>query len=249
MRIVKPDQLYVMPRVADNGNADAEMTVTAVLGMRMQSDPQYLTDQEIWEVIQRHVGMGVFDLWHPKPAGEFLLWGHVRAEPPVARRSLVVECGALRKEVVAIGNRWWQRGLWGLRASDPVPFSEVRLGWHMAWGGEKHPDNPAGCGLPPVPGAGGAVGRLPNLFDPAEADAVNPSGGRAANFSARDPAWPARHAQGSFDDQWLAQRWPGEPEDADPRNHFLADADQRAPSFWAGGERVRLSGFDAATRR
>lgn len=118
----------------------------------------------------------------------------------------------------------------------------------MAWGGEKHPDNPAGCGLPPVPGAGGAVGRLPNLFDPAEADAVNPSGGRAANFSARDPAWPARHAQGSFDDQWLAQRWPGEPEDADPRNHFLADADQRAPSFWAGGERVRLSGFDAANR-
>ena len=243
MRIVKPDQLYVMPRVLDNGQDGVELTVTAALGMRMQSDAQHLTDQDIWEVIQRQVGMGVFDLWHPKPAGEFLLWGHARAEPPVSRRSLVVECGSLRKEIVVIGNRRWQHGPWGIRATDPELFSDIRLGWNVAWGGHDHPDNPVGCGLPPEPASGSASSRLPNLFDPAQADEAGSNGGRAVSFSGRNPGWAARYSQGTFDDKWLARRWPGEPEDADSRNHFLADADQRGASFWEGGERIRLTGF------
>lgn len=116
------------------------------------------------------------------------------------------------------------------------PAEAVPVSFALAFGGPDHPTNPIGMG------AGG--GDPPRLRLPDERT-VSDHGGTGdrdpAGFGPVPADWPQRAAtRGTYDDRWLATRWPWVPEDVDYR-HFLATSpDQWIDGYFRGDESVSL---------
>lgn len=185
-----------------------------------------------------------------KPEVDILLSGHAYA--PAGRS--VTECllelrvGALRKSVVAVGDREWRRGLLGREPSTPRPFVRIPLEFERSFGGCSEQDcfreNPVGVGYKGARHTGTAYeSELPNFEYPharlrAIGDVVPPAG-----YGIVGRNWlPRARFAGTYDAPWLQDRWPLLPEDFDPRYNQCAPADQRLPRL-LGGEPILLNGF------
>ncbi len=190
---------------------------------------------------------------------DVLLTGHARAPAgrQVTRLRASLRVGPMEKSVDVVGDRVWQAGLSGIRASDPLPFTEMPVSYDRAFGGadrysedEREHDaylpNPVGRGWHKhlknewVDGA-----PLPNI------EAI----GEGVSFPAdkRPPValgplgrgWPqrARYA-GTYDDAWLADVFPFLPKDFDERYYQAAAEDQQVPLPKRPMD-VILTGFNA----
>jgi hypothetical protein len=157
------------------------------------------------------------------------------------------------KTIRVVGNRAWKRGLFGVKASAPEPFSAMPLSWDRAWGGSDftHPkakfhrhiyENHVGCGLHTNLDRAAVDGKsLPNLEDPTQ-PVVKPDGVyQPVGFApvARSCQPRLAHA-GTYDKKWQDELAPFPPDDFRDDYHQYAPVDQQIP-YPSGGEQVHLT--------
>jgi len=178
-----------------------------------------------------------------KPRGEFYLWAKAYPpSPPAKGVRVAVDVGAVRKELMVFGDRFWVRKAGLFTISDPEPFSEMEISWHRAFGGQDFPPNPIGKGAGPVAHPSGKeVWPLPNLEDPKRPIASPKDQVTPVSFCPYGPSWPQRKKKtGTFDDRWLKTRWPWFPEDFDPAYFNAAPEDQQIIGFFKGDEPINF---------
>jgi hypothetical protein len=194
-----------------------------------------------------------------KPKCDVLLVGsaHAPMGRQVTRLRVALHVGPLEKSFDVIGDRVWEAGLTGIRASAPQPFTRMPISYDVAFGGvdrysadESEHDayslNPVGRGwhkhlksawvdgtaLPNTEQTGKPVGS-PN--DKAPPMALGPLG----------RAWPQRACYaGTYDQHWLENVFPFLPADFDERYYQATPMDQQLP-LPKGPMPVALTGFTA----
>ncbi|MFY2563619.1 DUF2169 family type VI secretion system accessory protein [Corallococcus terminator] len=192
-----------------------------------------------------------------KPRTDLLVQGQAVSASgrPVESLLVTLELGPLKKSIRVTGDRRWERGLFGLRASAPTTFTHLPIVYERAFGGTDltHPDprhqgaelrNPVGVGYRKNPEARATLDTaLPNLEDPRHplsswTDLVSPVG-----FGPVGRSWRPRitHA-GTYDSRWREEDYPFLPRDFDTRFFLSAPEDQQLP-YLRGGETVRCTGM------
>ncbi|MEZ4443847.1 MAG: DUF2169 domain-containing protein [Polyangiaceae bacterium] len=132
-----------------------------------------------------------------------------------------------------VGDRVWEVGALGRRASKPAPFSSMPLTWSRAFGGEGVDDNPAGAGSEAPP----------NVFFPGEVMNAPGDKPRPASFGPIHPDWKARrrHLGRAYGKSWREKRFPYFAEDFSYRYFHAAPEDQAIEGYFRGDEAL---GFD-----
>jgi hypothetical protein len=190
-----------------------------------------------------------------RPGTDIYVNGHAWAPSgrPVKEMLVAVRVGACRKGLQVVGDRKWQRGLTGWRASSPEPFVSMPLRYERSFGGptvqrgspprDYEARNPLGCGFHPA-GIDAADQPLPNLEEPMQrltspTERVPPAGlGPIAR------AWQPRLSYGgTYDQKWVERRAPLWPLDFDERFFHAAAPGLVATPWLEGGEDVVLSGL------
>jgi hypothetical protein len=180
-----------------------------------------------------------------KPTTDVLLHGHAYAPggEPTTRVDVTMRVGSISKSLRVTGDRAYQKGVLGIAAGSPQPFTRMPITYERAYGGREpdppaKPDrpqsearNPIGTGFAPV------VGKLaPNV----EYAGLN-LGNRPAGFGPIPPHWTPRvKYAGTYDEEWQKDRLPLYPKDLDDRFFLCSPEDQRPKSFLRGGEQVEL---------
>lgn len=199
---------------------------------------------------------GEAELSSIKPATDVLLFGSAVARRTGTRAmDVMLRVGPVRKIVRVYGERRWKRALLAKSASDPLPFERVPLIWENSWGGtdvtpedEKHhgaePRNPVGRGYRARGSKLPWEDELcPSLEDPSDSLGGPGRKGTPAGFGPIGRGWlPRREHAGTYDEKWVAEKMPLLPDDFDDRFHQAAPADQIAPRYLKGGEKVELAG-------
>jgi len=185
------------------------------------------------------------DLVAPKPTTDILINGTAYAPKGLPSKEFLVSArvGPIRKTIKVVGNRIWEKGMFGLVHSAMEPVARVPIVYERAYGGydQTAPDpknqrmdarNPVGCGLVVQEGS-----PLPNFEYPeGKLEKAGPAG-----FGAIASYWsPRRELCGTYDDAWQEGRSPRLPEDWDPRSLLCAPADQLPDRHLRGGEPVEL---------
>jgi hypothetical protein len=198
------------------------------------------------------------DLPHKKVATDVLLHGHARspAGQPVTEMNVTLKVANINKTLRVIGDRVWENSIFGVRPSEPRPFSEMPITYERAFGGRDEtsddpkdhswdPRNPVGTGF--ATRSSHRVGKpAPNIEDPAA-----PLGGwnraRPAGFGPIPGHWTPRVMYcGTYDAKWEEERLPLLPDDFDERFYQCAPPDQQVPGFLHGGEFVELHNLTPA---
>jgi hypothetical protein len=190
-----------------------------------------------------------YDFAPEKPLAEFILTGSAVAPGGRPVTELLVGVGVeglMAKTIRVTGDRTWREGLLGVLASEPVPFTRLPLVYERAFGGvlegeRAHRENLVGVGLSSLGSREAAVGKpLPNLEHPDRRLSAFRDITPTTCFAPVSPAWLPRAAfAGTYDQEWLDQRFPLLPTDFDPHFFQSAPADQQVSQL-RGGERVTL---------
>lgn len=171
-----------------------------------------------------------------KPKVDILINGQAYAPrgKKIKRINVSMRVGSLYKELMVTGDR--TRKMFGDRAK---PFDVLPIVYECSYGGspsEKHTEtqNPVGVGYRGAYSTDPAVEtRQPNI--------EYPDGRRApAGFGVVARHWqPRLKLAGTYNDAWLASRWPLLPADFHPAHHQATPLDQQI-SVIRGGELVEL---------
>ena len=171
-----------------------------------------------------------------KPATDVIVCGKAIAPGGMLVTELPVrlEVDGRNKDLLVIGDRCWVRGGFGLRPSDPVPFSEMPLVFERAYGGPSDVRNPLGIGHAPVEGQA-----LPNIEDPRARIEGPRSKPFPVGMGCVGRSWmPRRALAGTYDERWRTECCPFLPHDFDDHYFQCAPVDQQFPHF-RGGELIR----------
>ncbi|MCM5680916.1 DUF2169 domain-containing protein [Schlegelella sp. S2-27] len=239
MRVIKPQHLSVLHRCFERQQR-AYLGI-AVLGyVPLQMEPALLPEQELWQEVPPLLDPQVpLDAALPKTGGEFVLVGEACAPQgqPVPGLKVEARVGGLHKALHVFGPRYWVSG----RATAPMPFESLPLGWGLAYGGAEVPENPLGKGTQLEETAHGRLQPLPQVEYP---HAPSQGPGKAvppASFAPIPGQWPQRKRfDGTYDDAWLKTQYPAPPQDFNWRYHGIASEDQWQPEPFQGDERIEL---------
>jgi len=194
-----------------------------------------------------------------KPRTDILINGKAYSPTgkPIKKMAVTLEVGRAKKEVRVIGDRQWRRGLFRLRPSSPTPFVTMPLSFDRAFGGSDNThDNPKkqGSEMRNLVGVGfhkntaaKAIREtpLPNLENPRSLIRKWSQTPAPAGLGTVGRGWQPRiHFAGTYDDQWLKDRFPFLPDNFDYQYFQAAPADQQFPHF-TGGEVIRCTGMTA----
>lgn len=192
-----------------------------------------------------------------KHACDILLTGHARAPVgrTVTRLSAGLRVGPMTKKFDVVGDRVWQAGLSGIRASTPQPFTEMPVSYDRAFGGADRRDedesrhdaylpNPVGRGWHKqlknewVDGA-----PMPNTEEAGQAVSFPSGSYRPMALGPLAKGWPQRARYGgTYDQKWLDDVCPFLPADFNDRYYQAAPEDQQI-ALPKGPMEVVLSGF------
>jgi hypothetical protein len=189
------------------------------------------------------------DLLAPKPATDVLLVANAHAPGgrPAATVPVGLRVGAIQKQLLVHGERFYRSTPTGMLVSAPQPFTTRPIRYELAYGGidVADPDprnhrfdarNPIGRGLAVEPRR--LVDQPAHSIEYANRD---PAQSGPAGFGPIDPAWQPRLAlAGTYDEGWARSKKPLLPDDFDPAYALSSPADQRLPQPLVGGERVDL---------
>jgi hypothetical protein len=195
-----------------------------------------------------------------KDATDCVLLGHAVAPEPRTQMTVSFRIGALSKTVRVIGDRVFEKGFFGARISDPVPFERVPLIYERAFGGwdrtsdkESHHEcesrNPVGVGFAGRKGKFVAGAALPNIEDPKKP--LTSFRGRSVpvGFGFIGAEWNPRSSfAGTFDEAWSRHRSPLLPLDFDRRFFQAASNGLTADGYLRGDEEVQVVGATAEGR-
>lgn len=191
-----------------------------------------------------------------KQGGEYYLHGHAYTHNGEQNRTRVsVEIhqqGVVhRKQLVALGEHGWEKGLVGVRRGEPAPFSSLPLRYENAYGGsheksgQREKRNPGGRGFNP---SGWALldSRAPQI-EYAGQSALSPSRPcPVAGFGPLPVSWAPRQARfGTPSPMPLDAQGCPWGQDAEPTLNHCAPEDQWLSDFFTGMERLTLQGFFA----
>jgi uncharacterized protein YjbI with pentapeptide repeats len=157
------------------------------------------------------------------------------------------QVGSFRKSLVVLGDRLWKAGFLGSSASEPAPFTSVRMGYENSFGGPGFPANPTGKGHGTTVQGKGSAHWLPNIESP-DRLARDPTTAREpAGFGPIPRTWPQRARNlGSCKGSYLKERWPWYPADFDWAYFNAAPPDQRLEGYLRGDEILRLENLHPA---
>lgn len=193
------------------------------------------------------------DLLGVKPCTDVLVNGSAWA-PRGKRASAVpvqLTVGPIKKQLWVFGERVWEPKPTGIDVSHAQDFESMPIAYERAYGGwdQLSPNsnehrfddrNPVGTGF--AVRQEHCIGmRLPNVEYPDHLIRSWKHRPRPAGLNAIDCSWsPRRNLAGTYNEQWLENRFPLWAEDFDPRYRNCAPSDQQAPGFFRGGEVVDL---------
>ncbi len=169
-----------------------------------------------------------------KPHGEFFVLGTAR--PPstdLISFPVGARVGDQSKKLLAVGPRNWKRTLLGSMPGDPGMVSGVLLSYANAWGGVNYQRNPLGRGCD--------TEELPQLELPEALIESRKSSLEPAGFGPLGPLWSQRASKmGTFDKDWVAERWPWWPLDFDWSYFNAAPVGQWFPTYLRGDEEMEF---------
>jgi hypothetical protein len=161
---------------------------------------------------------------------------------PAERFSIEVDAGDIRKKLAVSGPRFWV----GKSPSRAVEVSSVPLRYERAFGGvhprtgELFDRNPVGLGFGKAVSREDGRSELPQIEYPNALMGDPDERPAPAGLSPIARSWqPRARLAGTYDDAWLARRWPLLPTDFDPHHNQAAPLDQQSTTL-AGGQSVRL---------
>jgi hypothetical protein len=187
--------------------------------------------------------------WH-KPAVEIVINGHAYTRNGSAT-GVTVEMITrhFQRRAHISGDRVWESGLLGVRATPPVPFESMPLVYERAFGGfdlresqEKQVgslENPVGIGFFSVrePDDGAP---LPNIEDPTQLIGQWRHHPRPIGFGFIGRGWQPRvKYAGTYDATWKSDKFPLLPDDFSERHFLAAPPEQVVPRF-DGSETITL---------
>lgn len=172
-------------------------------------------------------------------------------DKPLQTLDVSVTVGQIQKTLLLFGDRYWEKGIVGLKISRPEPFKTMPIIYERAYGGteasnekegkqEFEPRNPIGRGF--ATNSDSLVGKLlPNIEEPNDLSHSWKSRPQPAGFGAILSAWsPRKEYAGTYDDDWINNRMPLWPVDYDPRFNQSAHPALISSTPLRSGERVSL---------
>ena len=191
------------------------------------------------------------DLILNKPTTDVILQGHAHSEDWVTQIDVTMRIANFSKTLRIFGNRYWDKGVFGLKVSEIEPFKKMPLVYEKAFGGidqlsdnpKKHdwePRNPVGTGFA-VEAEHLIYQQLPNIEDPKKLISSWKHRPQPKGFGPVRSDWSPRvKFAGTYDEQWEKERFPLLPEDFNDRFYQCAPEDQQTPKYLMGGETVEL---------
>lgn len=220
------------------------LTVTVMAFFSLDNPNIAQNEQEMWPFVQSELGKdAILDMAMPKMKGEALVWGSCFTSngKPRAAAQVSFQVGDMKKTLNVFGDRFWKRAGGTLYViTDPELFTQMPISYDRAFGGQGFDRNPLGRGFAPTLSADGQeFYPLPNVelaekLIGSPMDRPDPAG-----FAPLDFTWPQRSKKtGTYDKQWLEERWPYYPDDMDWTYFNAAPDDQQADNFFKGGESI-----------
>jgi hypothetical protein len=189
------------------------------------------------------------DLVAPKPHTDVLIHAcaHAPGGRPAPRVEVAVRIHDVDKMLLVYGERFYTRGMTGVKPSAPKPFVSQPLLYEWAWGGTDTLDSDTRKHVSDMrnPVGRGVASRDAHLVDqPAhriEYLQGKPAELGPAGFGPIASHWsPRLELFGTFDETWRKTRHPLLPRDYDERSALCAPVDQRPSRRLEGGERLAL---------
>jgi uncharacterized protein YjbI with pentapeptide repeats len=234
VRIIKPNKLALLTRSYEFGS-DCFLSVAVVLFFPFDDPRKLFSEVSLWKFIPGELGSAALDDCMPKARAEFLLKASAYpggGQPAVACAARA-QVGTIEKTLRVTGKRVWEDGA----PSPPEPFSEMPIAWENAFGGPEFKPNPLGKGDAPVQGEGGQVHELPNVEDPRRLVQSPEDKPPPAGLGPYDLMWPQRFEKdGTYDQKWLKERFPGFAADIDWTIFNAAPDDQQVEGTFRGDE-------------
>jgi hypothetical protein len=197
-----------------------------------------------------------------KPKCDVLLNGSAYAPggKPSERVPVSLRVGSWSKSFDVVGNRVWQAGALYIAVSKPEPFTVMPISYNNAWGGvdksqedplkyRYYPLNHAGVGFHEYTSAKYMDGKpLPNTEERSNKTS-NPKGSyKPMAFGPVGRAWqPRPKLAGTYDKNWLDNKFPFLPDDFKDEYYQAASADQWT-DYVKGGEGVELINLTPTSR-
>ena len=203
------------------------------------------------------------DVLPAKPGTDLLVLGNAYLErgSKVSIADIRVRVADRTKALRVFGDRRWEKGVFGMKISEPEPFSAIPLIFENAFGGvnpepredgtfEAETRNPLGKGFlgarKPKSIDGAA---LPNLENPAELIEKPGQNPAPVCFGPVAASWEPRLSYaGTYDDAWSERRSPYLPEDFDPRYFMTAAPELQFGQPLRGGEPILMEGLTKSGR-
>ncbi|SFU61540.1 Pentapeptide repeat-containing protein [Polaromonas sp. YR568] len=249
MKVIKPIRLSVLYKAYSDGQRDV-LAVTGMVLMPFSQPSQLVTEPALWKFAAEQLGKDtMLDAAMPKQSGEFVVAGKCYAPggTQVPAMEVKVKVGAHEKSLMVVGDRQWVQNKKQWEISQPLPFTELELGYANAFGGTDFPRNPLGKGMPPA--QEDAPYPLPNIFDPKKPIVSVEDRPEPAGFAPIDFMWPQRFSKaGTYDEAWRKTRFPGYAADMDWSIFNTAQPDQWMPEFLRGDESIEVSGMHPRDR-
>jgi uncharacterized protein YjbI with pentapeptide repeats len=188
------------------------------------------------------------DFAYFKPKADLLFIGrcHAPGGRPVPICRVAFRVGSRERRLAVVGDRQWVRRMGVLTFGEPVPFTDMDLGWERSFGGAGFGLNPLGRGITESAPAGGKpVIPLANLEDPARVVKSPKDRPAPIGFGPVAPSWqPRTDRLGTYDDKWLAKRWPWFPDDFDWRYYNSAPEAMQQDGYLKGNEELYFENLD-----
>ncbi len=238
MKVIKPFRLSVVTRCFERERRYF-LGVSTLAFFDLVTN-ELLPEVALWQFVAKELGKDAgVDVGIPKSRGEFLVSGHVFCPHGQALPNCpaLARVGAVEKSIYAIGDRFWKDD----RQTAPQPFTSMPLTWARAFGGPDFKENPEGKGHAPVETEHGPVQFLPNLEQPGQMIVRPTDSPMPAGMGPVDIMRPSRAAtNGTYDEAWLKEHFPGLPSDMDWSFWNIAPTDQQCEGAWRGDEPFEL---------
>jgi len=246
VKVIKPQRVGILSKPFEaNGECFLGVGLLVFFPLRERA---LLSEVAMWKTVAEELGEQVLDECMPKSAAEFLVAGHAFAPGGRAceAMSVRVAMSGREKTLYVVGDRYWIND----RPSAPVPFVQMPITWHNAFGGKDFARNPVGKGITRVNFRGHELQPLPNVEDPKRPVSSPRETFEPAGFGPFDFAWPQRFEKaGTYDLNWLKTGFPGFAQDLDWRIFNRAPADQWLGDFFRPDETFVVEGMHATRPR
>ncbi len=230
MNIIKPLQLMYKQTVIEQDRR-FHCVISPAIGFRLSSGEAVLEMDAMSESIEAMGDSPLPDPGMPKPKAEFLVSGKYYAPggEPVTGGEVRVVLGHQSKSLYVFGDREWVMGV----PSEAEKMTEMPLEYSRAYGGANYPANPVGIGYDEL--------RLPNIEHPDHLLTSAKASVPPAGLSVMDVRSEQRlKYQGTYDENYLQQYYPGYPADFDWHSFLCAAQDQWSNDYYAGNESFEL---------